>query len=238
MTKPLENRIYVDHYLQAAILEKLALAEDSLRFSELKEEGIENSLFMYHANKLIARGAVSKTENGFSLTPNGARWVNAVDTNMFAAKPTPRPLVQFVILHGEQLLLSKRKGRLKDYLNEYMLPGGLHKIGMSAEENATRILHTMYPDTTNVPHFITELESIHRYDDGFIYHSLSHVFSLDLTERCLPEDDSRFAFEWVRLHDIQSGNLQFKENAFLQLFLDKLTRGELKNREVIVSEHK
>ena len=63
----------MDHYIQKNIVYALALAE-SMRFSELKPDDIENKLFDYHLKKVIAAGLVEKIESGeYALTPQGRR---------------------------------------------------------------------------------------------------------------------------------------------------------------------
>lgn len=63
----------IDHHIQRSILHHLALA-DSLRFSQLKPDVLENKLFTYHLNKVVKAGYVNKQEDGtYALTPEGRR---------------------------------------------------------------------------------------------------------------------------------------------------------------------
>lgn len=63
----------LDHHLQREIHFRLSHA-DSLRFSELQPEGVENKLFDYHLKKTLLSGLVQKNEDGsYSLTPTGRR---------------------------------------------------------------------------------------------------------------------------------------------------------------------
>ena len=63
----------LDHHIQKNIVYTLALAE-SMRFSELKPDGLENKLFDYHLKKVIAAGYVGKTDSGeYALTSIGRR---------------------------------------------------------------------------------------------------------------------------------------------------------------------
>jgi hypothetical protein len=141
MAKHLHNESYIDHFLQADILNKLAAAEGPIRFSDLKQDGIENSLFMYHTNKLIGRGLVDKTDTGFTLTLKGVRWVNYSGTLHDFSITTPRPLVQFIIQDGaDNTLLAIRRGQLRKQLNDYLLPGNVYQYGLTLEENASAIL--------------------------------------------------------------------------------------------------
>lgn len=61
------------HHIQKSILQRLAFSE-SVRFSELQPEGVENKLFSYHLKQLIADKLVIKDESQtYSLTAEGKR---------------------------------------------------------------------------------------------------------------------------------------------------------------------
>ena len=63
----------LDHHIQKSIVYDLAFAE-SLRFSELKPDDMENKAFTYHLKKVIKAGLVQKLEDGhYSLTMKGRR---------------------------------------------------------------------------------------------------------------------------------------------------------------------
>lgn len=230
--------MFVDHYLQVALLARLANAGNALKFSEAKEAGIDNSLFMYHANKLIARKAITKGEDGFRLTALGARWINSVGHDMKHTSQTVRPLIQFVVRDNQdRLLVGSRKGQLKELLNDFMLPGGLHKSGMSADENAHRVAKNIFGAHAPAPHFLSVVESINVYGDGFIYHSLSHVYTLQLTEADFIANDDRFNFEWIPLRQIHANNALFRKSPFLPLFVAKLQHNRLQPREIFRIEY-
>lgn len=226
--------MYIDHYLQTAILLRLSDADRPLRFSELKEDGIENSLFMYHANKLIARHAIDKDENGFRLTADGARWINSIEQNMKNIQTTVKPLVQLVVRDGKgNLLVSGRKGQLKKLLNDFMLPGGLHKVGKSADENAAAVMAKIFKDPPSAIHFLTVVESINTYSDGFTYHSISHVYTVDIDVHPQTIEDDRFEFKWMPISEINAKNTLFASSLFMPKFVEKLQNNTLRSREVI-----
>lgn len=63
----------IDHHLQREIVYKLSQA-DSLRFSDLKPDDIENKLFDYHLKKVMSARYVTKDDAGmYVLTPLGRR---------------------------------------------------------------------------------------------------------------------------------------------------------------------
>lgn len=234
MSKDSISRIYVDHYLQAALLSRLSDADRPLRFSELKEDGIENSLFMYHANKLIARRAITKDDDGFRLTVDGARWVNSIGPGMMFAQPMVKALVQLVVRDDAgNLLVSSRKGQLKELLNDFMLPGGLHKSGESADENAAIIAAKILKNFSSEMRFLTVAESINTYADGFTYHSISHIYTVDVDSQLETVEDDRFEFRWMPIDEISADNPLFSSSLFLPKFIEKLQNNSLQPCEVI-----
>jgi hypothetical protein len=63
----------LDHFMQRDIINKLSFA-DSLRFSELQPDDIDNKLFSYHLKKVLSSGLVEKLDDGkYRLTKAGRR---------------------------------------------------------------------------------------------------------------------------------------------------------------------
>jgi hypothetical protein len=225
------ERKYIDHFIQADIIGRLVMSATPLRFSQLKEDGVENSLFMYHANKLLRRGVIEKAgDKGFALTRKGARWANLTGATIANPKPLPRPLVQFLIHSGGALLLARRKGSLGELLNKYMLPGGLHIFGKTADETA-RVLLEGYYERALETKFITEAEIITE-DDEFTHHVISHIFKVELTEQIIPQDHELFAYEWHALDDITGDNPDFTDTSTL-FFANNLRENSFSPREFI-----
>lgn len=61
------------HFIQEQIIKKLIGAETFAKYSELRVEGIENDLFNYHLQKLVALGFIDKSELGYRLSAEGTR---------------------------------------------------------------------------------------------------------------------------------------------------------------------
>jgi hypothetical protein len=62
-----------DHHIQKSIIYRLAFA-DTVSFTNLKPDDLDNKLFTYHLKKVIARGFVEKTAEGaYQLTAKGRR---------------------------------------------------------------------------------------------------------------------------------------------------------------------
>jgi len=107
----------LDHHIQRAIVYNLALA-DSLRFSQLKPDFLENKLFTYHLKKVMLAGYVQKNEDGtYTLTAEGKRLglrvmeVSGIDVNQ------PHSVLFLVIRRrddGAWLLYKRGAHPLKD----------------------------------------------------------------------------------------------------------------------------
>jgi 8-oxo-dGTP pyrophosphatase MutT (NUDIX family) len=67
------------HEIQKQILLKLA-KNPSQRFSELKDESLENDLFNYHLQYLVKEGAIEKTDNTYKLTEKGLDKILLIDS--------------------------------------------------------------------------------------------------------------------------------------------------------------
>jgi hypothetical protein len=211
--------------LQTEIISKLAAVSHPLRFSELKEDGIENSLFMYHANKLIGRDLIKKDGAGFSLTLKGARWANYVDIFHNFTPITPRPLVQFIVQGlGDRVLMAARKGSLRKLLNDYLLPGDVYRHGVTLEHNVACILKDLFgEDCTLTATPLTIADIIHTADDGFVSHVISYIFRV-ISDTGMPEplDHPLFTTKWVQADTITLDNPEYGKSAFLPLLFDRL----------------
>lgn len=209
-------------------MSKLTASNKPIRFSGLKEAGVENSLFMYHANKLIDRGLITKTADGFTLTLKGARWANYAGTFHNFTIDTPRPLVQFIIRDAAQnVLLAKRKGQLQQQLNDFLLPGNIYRHGLTLDENMTLVLQEIFGDGTPLgpaTHTATA-DIIHTSEDGFVNHVISHIFTLQIGD-IMPEvlDHPLFTTEWLPALDIQTDNTLFAKSIFLPLLFERLPK--------------
>ncbi len=215
----------LDHFLQVEIISRLAATDKPIRFSDLKDAGIENSLFMYHANKLIDRGLIRKTKDGFGLTLKGTRWANYAGVFHDFAVLTPRPLVQFIIPdnHGN-VLLAVRKGQLRQQLNDLLLPGNIYRYGLTLEESVSAILEEIFgPTQLPAARPITTADTIHTSEDGFVNHVISYIFMLQPMD-APPARIAHplFTTEWWPVDDIRVDNPRFEKSMFVATLFDRL----------------
>lgn len=130
----------LDHHLQRAIVHNLALA-DSLRFSQLKPDYIENKLFTYHLKKTISAGYVTKNEAGvYTLTSEGRRLGLRVTATNYVDIDRPHSVLFLVVrrkIDKAWLLYRRSAHPLKDKV------GFMHAVPeatVSITETAERIL--------------------------------------------------------------------------------------------------
>ena len=222
-----ELRNLTDHYIQIDILSKLAQNESAVRFTDLKDPSIENSLFMYHANKLLNRGLIQKQEpTGFVLTQAGARWINFIGVGKLAPQQSPRLLVQFLITNESgEVLLSRRTGSMGKLLNEYMLPGGLYKYGKSANENAHTQLRSFISIDRDVPlELLTIAETIQGNETGEAYHSISYIHQVNF-DGTPASDDPQYEIEWFKQSELTASNGKLNQSSFMPEFFTRLENG-------------
>lgn len=136
----------IDHHIQLSLLEKLAASEEPVKYSDLKEGDIDNSLFSYHLNKLVARGMVEKIADGYGMTVEGARWIN--DNGLtIRPKETLRVFVAVVIKNeNNEYLVRQRAGQLKAIINDYMLPAIPYTNNNDLPDQIDQVIKKYIPD--------------------------------------------------------------------------------------------
>lgn len=205
MKQPRLEESPIDHHIQAHILQVLFRDGGAVPFSGLKPDDVQNSLFMYHMNKLEGRGLVERAGEGFTITASAARWVNFVSPEKLKPRLIPRMLVKFLIFSPDksQILISKRRSAAAEHLNQYLLPSGLQKYGVSFERSAQQIIQSL----TGEQPALKELgihETIFRYDDDYVHHSVSPFYEATLDREEFPEDE-HYELQWVSYEEARAG---------------------------------
>lgn len=218
MKQPKLEESPIDHHIQAHVLQVLFRDGGVVAFSDLKPDDVQNSLFMYHVHKLEARGLVERINEGFSITPGGARWVNYVSPGKLKPRLTPRVLIKFLIFSPDKkkLVISKRRSAAAEHLNQYLLPSGLQKYGVSFREASEGIIESL----TGERPVLKDLgihETIYRYSDGYVHHSISPFYEATLSEGEFPEDE-HYELEWVNVTDVLAGKYDPSLTEILNLY--------------------
>jgi hypothetical protein len=191
----------IDHHLQQAILETLAKSEALVRYRDLKEDDIENSLFSYHLNKLIDRHMIEKSNDGYSLSIEGARWLK---DNGFALrqKESPRVYVALVIQNeAGEYLVGQRTGQFKEMINDYISPAVPYTDGADIANQIDAAIGAFIPQANLRSRKNFGFAQIKAsYNDGAILRSLFHVTRCEV-EYFEPLQDN---FEWLSREQIEA----------------------------------
>lgn len=148
----------IDHHLQQAIIELLKQSSEPVRYTDLKDPAIENSLFSHHLNKLLTRGMVQKIDDGYSLTVEGARWLNDNGSSIKSSE-APRIAVALVIQdEAGNYLIGQRTGQMKATINDYITPSVRYSNDEDLPEQVQRA----------ITKFIPEGCVIEQKDNGFV----------------------------------------------------------------------
>ncbi len=225
----MNDTYFVDHHIQTTIVESLHQHGEQ-PFSALKPLGIENSLFMYHARKLISRGIVEKTDTGFRLSPAGARWANQTDYR-YRAQKTPRFLIQFFVIRDDTVLISERAPHMAEHLNHYMLPGGLHTYACESREAAIAIAQNLNLTVTG-----DRIGSAEIILPGSDYHAFIDYYTASAPAGPYHYDDGIFSMDFMPLTKALS--LTPEAANFLPDLLALYQRGELRDRHVFIAPAK
>lgn len=218
MKQPRLEESPIDHHIQAHVLQVLFRDGGVISFSDLKPDDIQNSLFMYHVHKLEARGLVERIDEGFSITPGGARWVNYVSPGKLKPRLTPRVLIKFLIFSPDRnrIVISRRRSAAAEHLNQYLLPSGLQKYGVPFNEAARGIVKSLTGEQPALKNLGIH-ETIFHYSDGYIHHSISPFYETTIEDVQFPHDD-HYELEWVSIDDVLAGKYDPSLTEILSLY--------------------
>ena len=136
----MRKAIVLDHYVQRLIFSELAAAQ-TVRFSELRPEGVESNLFTYHLQKMVAAGYVEKTGQGeYCLSTEGKKMATSFsfDENNLVSKPTALSILAVYDRQGRGPLAYRRKRQ--PYFEKISLPSGKIHQGELSKTAAAREL--------------------------------------------------------------------------------------------------
>lgn len=135
----MEFDLDLNHPLQRKIFCQLAFAE-SLRFSELKPEGVESNLFMYHLERMIKDKFVEKIDKGYRLGEKGMWLADRVSFKTLRFRIQPKMVVCLAIkstISDEWLMMHRTH---QPHFGAIVFPGGKLHYGERMETAAAREL--------------------------------------------------------------------------------------------------
>lgn len=203
----------VEHHIKKDILNRLTYA-DCLRFSELKPDGLENNIFMYHLKQLIRDGYVTKADDGYKLDHLGLQYVDRISSTNLRPRTQPK-IIAILALQGpdDRWLLVERKQQ--PYLGQRMFLSGKQHFGETIHEHARRELQDKIGRDISLQ-YKGIAEVIITQDSKILTQVLAHIHYGRLPDASLPPDTSKFRFVW---HDfttddepLMAGTWQIMEN--------------------------
>jgi ADP-ribose pyrophosphatase YjhB (NUDIX family) len=183
----------ITHHIQKDIFIRLGKASH-LRFSELKPEGMESNLFMYHLKQLIAQKLVEKDAEGYKLAPAGLTYLDSFSFRTNSPRKQPK-IISILALKNTagKWLLARRK--YQPYIGEYMFVSGKQRFGEQPETHALREMQEKLGFTT--PMTRRGLLDIRiSKDDTLITHVLGHVYEATVDMAEPPAETHQFSFIW------------------------------------------
>lgn len=161
------------HYIQNKILHTLTLT-DKARYSQIKPQGIESNLFIYHLKQTIRDQLVLKNEDGsYSLSNGGQAYVDTVSLSNFKLRSQPK-IVNLIACSNNrgQWLLYKRKHQ--PFIGLVGFPYGKIHLGETIKQSSERELHEKTDLQVQLEHrgdvYITVYQGGH-----LIIHTLFHI---------------------------------------------------------------
>ena len=113
------------HHIQRQIV-RLLMFREFARFSDLCPPRVDTNLFSYHLKLLQKQGYVAKTDQGYTLSRMGLRYVDRISSDKMQMRTQPKIITMLLVQDGYgKVLLQKRTKQ--PYINTWTLPyGKLH----------------------------------------------------------------------------------------------------------------
>lgn len=187
----------VEHHIQRKILERL-MASDTLRFSELKPDGMESNIFMYHVRQLQKQGYIDKIDGRYALAYKGLQYVDGLQSGTLRPYRQPK-LIAILVLENSvgRCLLVERK--TQPYIGARMFMSGTQHFSESfLEQPARELLQRGFPEIRMEHRGIADV--LISTEDGLLTHVFAHVHH-GRYEGDIPEEDDRFRYVW---HDFSN----------------------------------
>ena len=107
----------ISHHIQKYIIEVL-IHQQYARFRDLRPPKIDTNLYSYHLKILQKQGLVTKTDEGYTLTPEGLIYVDRVSLKKLNIRTQPKIVSMLVVQNsnGDVLLLRRSK---QPYINTW-----------------------------------------------------------------------------------------------------------------------
>lgn len=193
----------IEHFIQRDIVELLA-KNDSLRFAQMKPQGMESNIFTYHLHQLLQQKIIRKEGAYYSLDDTGLQHVDMISFSTGKTSRQPKVIAVIVLscYHCGKHLFAKRK--CQPYIDTYMHPSGKMHFGEMPSGHVRRELVEklgicFYPMqrgivTIKISNGTQPLTQV----IAFVYSA-----TIQSCDKSFPESD-RFVYEWHEVDDLSS----------------------------------
>lgn len=189
------------HPFRQHILKELTLA-NTKKFSDLKPNGIESNLFVYHLKSLVTEGFIRKAGQAYQLTGLGKRYIDKLSLRNF--QPRFQPKIVTVIIgknsKGDYLLCHSSR---QPFYGKYCFPYGKIHFGETLDEAAHRELKEKTGLSATLVHRGDAYLTIYEKEE-LVAHMLCHVFwGTNFKGNLTPHssEPSAYSASWKSLND-------------------------------------
>ncbi len=148
------------------------------RYSQLRPDGVEGNLFLYHLDGLIKAGKVAKVEGGYGLTDGGREYVSTLSLDTGQQRRQPQILVAIMATNaqGEQLMVRWKRQPNAGLVS---LPHGMMHWGESLHERAAAELAEKAGMSADLSHQRDAYIRVRNAKGEVVRHMLVHMFKAD-----------------------------------------------------------
>lgn len=161
------------HELQKDILKKLTLTKKA-KYSELKPEKTEGNLFSYHLKNLVKDEMILLSDDVYSLTSKGKRYVDRISLATTNTRVQPKIVTLIVLKQKDKYLLYERKRM--PFIHHIGFPYGKIHLEERILDAANRELTEKTGLSATLKHRGDVYITVHNEMD-LISHMLCHVFT-------------------------------------------------------------
>lgn len=187
------------HFVQSHIIKVLAFQKFA-RFKDMRPPKVDSNLYSYHLRVLQKDNYVTKTDEGYTLSPKGLSYVDGLSNDDRKLRKQPKIVAIFALQNGKgEWLMVKRL--MQPYIGQYMLPSGKQHYGESPEAHIKReLVQQLGVDVPVVRCGFTDVRiskngEIVTHINGHVYHGKY--------DGPLPPDSRKFTYEFLKKDDVE-----------------------------------
>ncbi len=189
------------HWIQKHIMQELSTHVDR-RYSELKPDGVDGNLFMYHMKQLQSGGYVDKQANSYGLSTKGKQFASRMSLRQGKEQLQPKITVMIACRNNDGDCLLYRWNR-QPYIGLVSLPFSKLRFGDSLAQTLADTLAYKGGLKGDFA-YAGDVYLMAKGDDGEVTdHTLVHVYRVTATQPVeVATNDKIGTYFWGQLADI------------------------------------